>query len=75
MKSIHVLVRAILKFPGYTTTKMVNGKDMFEAHENAMSFLRRQHEMGKKFQFKIEPTDIVGFKGVRFYMNKNELNN
>ena len=46
-----------------------------EAHDNAMSFLRRQHQMGKKFKFKIEPTDIVGFKGVRFYMNKNELNN
>ena len=47
-----------MKFPGYTTRKMVSGRDMYEAHDNAMSFLRRQHQMGKKFKFKIEPTDI-----------------
>ena len=75
MKEKPVHVCAIMKFPGYTTRKMESGRDMYEAHDNAMSFLRRQHQMGKKFKFKIEPTDIVGFKGVRFYMNKNELNN
>ena len=53
MKEKPVHVCAIMKFPGYTTRKMVSGRDMYEAHDNAMSFLRRQHQMGKKFKFKI----------------------